>query len=60
MGCKTYQFVIENKKEYNKNEKSVRINNSESETNPLTILKIRFARGEINRQEFEEMRKLLE
>jgi uncharacterized membrane protein len=28
--------------------------------NPLHILKVRFAKGEIRREEYEEMRKLLE
>jgi len=32
-----------------------------SETDdPVHILKIRFARGEINKEEYQEMRKLLE
>jgi Short C-terminal domain len=29
-------------------------------SNPLHILKIRFAKGEINKEEYEEMRKMLE
>jgi hypothetical protein len=34
-------------------------NNTEI-SNPLHILKIRFAKGEINKEEYEEMRKTLE
>jgi uncharacterized membrane protein len=33
---------------------------SESITDPLIVLKLRFAKGEINKQEYEEMKKLLE
>ena len=33
---------------------------NDTETNPLQILKMRFAKGEITKEEYEEMRKLLE
>jgi uncharacterized membrane protein len=33
---------------------------SNSDDNPLRILQIRFAKGEISKEEYEEMRKILE
>lgn len=39
--------------------KNAKTNNAQSE-DPLTVLKVRFAKGEITRQEFEEMKKMLE
>jgi uncharacterized membrane protein len=34
--------------------------NNSSDDNPLRILQIRFAKGEISKEEYEEMRKTLE
>ena len=43
------------KKNFNKNDKEINKN-----LNPMDILKIRFAKGEITKKEFEEMKKDLE
>ncbi len=57
-----YQQVINNKKilKESKANDGVSKNRIDSITDPLTIVKLRFAKGEITREEFEEMKKLLE
>lgn len=54
-----YGLIINLKKNSIKNVVSKEQSNNHP-SDPITILKLRFAKGEINKQEFEEMKKILE
>lgn len=54
-----YKLVVENIKTYS-DEENILEDNKIDTSDPLVILKVRFAKGEISKAEFEEMRRLLE
>ena len=54
-----YNAVVKNIKTH-RGEENIREDNDVISSDPLVILKTRFAKGEISKAEFEEMKKLLE
>ncbi|WP_201448550.1 SHOCT domain-containing protein [Candidatus Nitrosocosmicus agrestis] len=54
-----YQVIIKNRQSFS-DTKSPNNHRSVQTNDPIAILKMRFAKGEINREEYDEMKKILE
>jgi uncharacterized membrane protein len=59
MGWKLYEQLVEEKQRSSKVVEE-NIQTDDDKDDPIAVLKLRFAKGEISKREYEEMRKMIE